>query len=69
MVRLLIGPTAPDRVIAVDALGAVLVLYMVMLSIQYGREMLLDVALAFTILSFIGTLVVAKYLEGDKLFK
>lgn len=69
IIRLALGPTAPDRVIALDAIGSVFIAILVVLSIEYGKSMLLDVALAFSLLSFIGAIVISKYLEGDKLFK
>jgi multisubunit Na+/H+ antiporter MnhF subunit len=65
-IRLFLGPTVPDRVLAVDSIAPCGILVLVIFGIQYGQEMLLDVAIAFTILAFMGTIVISKYLGGDK---
>jgi len=62
--RLVRGPTAPDRVIAGDAMASVAVALLVFLSFHYEEAMLLDIALLTALLGFIGTLTIAKYLEG-----
>ena len=68
ILRVLLGPTAPDRVIAVDALGTLLVVLIVFLGMEYSSPMLIDIAIAYAILSFIGAIAYSKYLEGKKLF-
>ena len=62
--RAVLGPTAPDRVVAVDAFTAILVACFVLLGVYYRAPFYLDVALVYAIMAFIGTLAVAKYLEG-----
>jgi multicomponent Na+:H+ antiporter subunit F len=68
IVRAFLGPTAPDRVIAIDTLGILVVPILVLFSIQSNKPMLLDLALAYAFLAFIGTIAISKYLEGKKLF-
>jgi len=65
--RVLAGPTGPDRVIAADTLTSILTAGLGYLAIYYGADYLLDVALSLAILNFIGTLAIAKYLEGRPL--
>ena len=62
--RLVKGPTAPDRVIAGDAMTSIIIALMVILSVYYGEAALLDLALVIAFLGFIGTLAISKYLEG-----
>jgi len=62
-VRAVLGPTAPDRVVAVDALVAISISGMVLLGFYYRSQMYLDIALLYAMLAFIGSLAVAKYLE------
>lgn len=62
--RAALGPTAPDRIIAVDALVALMVGALVLLSVYYRASIYLDVALVYAFLAFLGTLAIAKYLEG-----
>jgi len=63
-VRAALGPTAPDRVVAVDAIGALMVTSMVLLGVYYQASIYLDVALVYAFLAFLGTLAISKYLEG-----
>ena len=58
------GPTAPDRTVAIDILGVLLVGFCALLSILTGRDFYMSVAIAWALLSFIGTIALAKYLEG-----
>ncbi len=60
------GPTIPDRMVAIDILGILVVGICALLAITGGRKFLIDIALAWIFLSFIGTLALAKYLSGRK---
>jgi multicomponent Na+:H+ antiporter subunit F len=65
--RIGFGPTAPDRAVAMDILGVILVGFCALLSLLTGRDFYLSVAIAWALLSFIGTIALAKYLEGKGL--
>ncbi len=67
MLRIGLGPTMPDRVIAFDALVSILISFIVVLSIFYRNNIFLDIALVYAVSGFIGTLVISKYLVGKKL--
>ena len=58
------GPTAPDRTVAIDILGIVIVGFTGLLGVVTGKDFYLNVALAWALLSFIGTIALAKFLEG-----
>ena len=58
------GPTAPDRMVAIDVLGTVVVGFVGLLTAVTGKEYLLDVAIVWGLISFVGTLALAKYLVG-----
>ncbi len=58
------GPTAPDRTVAIDILGILVVGFCGFLSVLTGRDFYMNVAISWALLSFIGTLALAKYLEG-----
>lgn len=58
------GPTAPDRTVAIDILGIIVVGFCAILSMVTGKDFYLNVALAWALLSFIGTIALAKFLEG-----
>jgi len=62
--RIGLGPTAPDRAVAIDILGIVIVGFCGILGIVTGKDFYLNIALAWALLSFIGTIALAKFLEG-----
>ena len=62
--RVLQGPTAADRIVAIDIFGILIVGLCAMLSIATGRSWYIDIGIAWGLQSFIGTLALAKYLEG-----
>ncbi|HLR66528.1 Na(+)/H(+) antiporter subunit F1 [Virgibacillus alimentarius] len=61
--RILIGPTNPDRAIALDLVGISLMALAALTAVFLTTTKLNDVVLLIGILSFIGTLGIAKYLE------
>jgi multicomponent Na+:H+ antiporter subunit F len=65
-VRGVLGPTAPDRVVAFDAITSLMVAALVILGVVYEASFYLDVALVYAMLAFLGTLAIAKYLEGRR---
>jgi multicomponent Na+:H+ antiporter subunit F len=52
--------------VAIDILGILVVGICALMSITTRRNFLIDIALAWIFLSFIGTLALAKYLSGRK---
>lgn len=64
LLRAALGPTAPDRVVAIEAFTALSVAGLVLLGVYYRAAFYLDVALVYALLSFVATVAIAKYLEG-----
>ncbi|MEX1117949.1 MAG: monovalent cation/H+ antiporter complex subunit F [Terrimicrobiaceae bacterium] len=58
-VRLAKGPSLPDRVVAIDALATMGVGALVATSITTGQAVLLDIALAMALITFLGTIALA----------
>jgi len=58
------GPSAPDRTVAIDILGILIVGFCALTGLKARRSFYLDIALAWALLSFIGTIALAKFLEG-----
>ena len=58
------GPSAPDRTVAIDIFGIVMVGFCALLSLTTGKDFYFVIALAWALLSFIGTIALAKFLEG-----
>jgi multicomponent Na+:H+ antiporter subunit F len=65
VVRAILGPTAPDRVVALDTMNTFVVAAMVLLGTAFGEIAYIDVAIVYAVLSFVTTLYIAKYLEDN----
>ncbi len=61
-VRILIGPRAQDRVLALDSLYVSAMLMLVVFGIQTGRTLYFEAALVIALLGFTSTLALAKFL-------
>ncbi|MEO0198862.1 MAG: monovalent cation/H+ antiporter complex subunit F [candidate division WOR-3 bacterium] len=62
--RFILGPTAPDRVVATDILTVMTTIILIFVALISGRSIYLDVALVYAVLSFIAVVAIARYLEG-----
>jgi len=62
-VRIIIGPTFSDRVIAMDVVGVNLISAMAIVSILFSTRAFYDVILVLGILAFISTISFSKFLE------
>lgn len=58
--RALLGPTVYDRILAVNAFGTKAVLFIAIAGFFAGRPEFLDIALAYALINFIGTVAVLK---------
>ena len=64
-IRLAKGPTLPDRVIAIDLIGVLLVGLLVVMAGEMAQQALLDVAMVVALISFVGTVAYARYIERE----
>jgi multicomponent Na+:H+ antiporter subunit F len=64
-VRLVLGPTAPDRVIALDTVNTLTIAAMIIFGVIYQEIIFVDVAIVYGLLSFVSTLYIAKYIGGE----
>jgi multisubunit Na+/H+ antiporter MnhF subunit len=62
--RVFAGPSQPDRVIALDTIATNTVGLILVLDIKSGSRAYIDAALVIALLSFLGTVSLAKYLAG-----
>lgn len=61
--RVIKGPSTPDRVVALDAIGINLISIIALVSILLRTHAFLEIILLLGILAFIGTVAFSKYLE------
>ena len=65
-VRLVKGPTLPDRVIAIDLIGVLMVCLLVVMAGLAAQAAFLDVAMVVALISFVGTVAYARYIERER---
>ena len=67
VVRVFMGPGAPTRLVAFDTLNTLVVASLVIVAMMSdNRPFYIDVAIVYALLSYVMTLYVAKYIQGDK---
>lgn len=63
ILRLVKGPTAFDRVMSVDTINVIVTGTIAVLALVFENGIYLDIALVYGILSFLETIIIARYLE------
>ena len=63
-VRLVAGPTLPDRVVALNGLLIVGMVLLAELAVETGRGTFLPVLVLLSVVGFLGTAMIARFLEG-----
>jgi multicomponent Na+:H+ antiporter subunit F len=61
--RVVRGPTLPDRVVALDLVGVLVAGIAVVSASLTGSPYFLDVAIVIALISFVGTIAYARYIE------
>lgn len=65
--RSIVGPTIYDRILAVNSFGTKVVLLIPVYGFVTGRPEFIDIALAYALINFIGTIAILKYFEFNYL--
>jgi len=66
LIRVVFGPTVPDRVVGLDTINTLVIASMVIFGAASKEVIYIDVAIVYALLSFVSTLFIAKYLEGGR---
>jgi multicomponent Na+:H+ antiporter subunit F len=61
--RIVVGPTLADRVVAVDVLATMIIGALAVVALATGTPLLLDIALAIALIVFLGTVAMAMTIE------
>ena len=64
LARFVRGPSRVDRVVAFDVLTVISITFIVLVALVENRGIYLDAALVYALLSFLGVIAIARYLEG-----
>ena len=71
-IRVIIGPTLADRVLALDQLISIVIGFIAVIAVKTGFELYVDIALALALVGFLATAAFARYIfirgrgEGDQ---
>ena len=68
-VRLVLGPSLPDRVVALDMMTVAIVTFCSIAAIRYDTPAFLDVALVLALVSFLATVALARFAERQRIRK
>jgi multisubunit Na+/H+ antiporter MnhF subunit len=66
LLRLVLGPHSPDRIVAADTLSVITTAGLAGLAALLASPLYLDVALIYGVLAFVGVVAIARAIEGDR---
>ena len=64
LARLLLGPNAPNRIVALDTINTLVMAFLVVLGAAFNAIIYIDVAIVYAMLAFVSTLYISHYLEA-----
>lgn len=66
LLRLVLGPHSPDRIVAADTLSVITTVGIAGMALVFGSALYLDVALIYGVLAFVGVVAIARAIEGNR---
>ncbi|MEM8849314.1 MAG: cation:proton antiporter [Pseudomonadota bacterium] len=66
MIRLIIGPSLPDRVVALDTMTILIVAFCGLFALDTGSLAFLDVAVVLALIGFLATVALARFVERKR---
>jgi len=66
IIRIASSSNIPERIVALDTINTLVVVLLVALGAAYRKALYIDIAIVYGLLSFIGTLFIARYLREER---
>src|SRR5690606_33536322 len=66
VLRVVIGPTLPDRVVALDMLVTIAIGFIVVIGVRTGYTLYLDIAIALGLVGFLATVAFARFVMSRR---
>ena len=66
LIRLLLGPTAPDRVVSADTLSVIATAGLTGIAAYLNSALYLDVALVYAAIAFVGVVAISRVIDGGE---
>ncbi len=63
VIRVIIGPTIWDRLLGLNMISSKIIVSIVILAVLLDKSFLLDIALVYAVLGFLGTVLIARFIE------
>jgi multicomponent Na+:H+ antiporter subunit F len=63
-IRAILGPTAVDRLVAVNVIGTKTIVLIVLVSLILKETYFVDVALVYALISFLASIIIAEFIEN-----
>jgi len=63
LARILVGPTLPDRVVAIDLMSILVMCIIAIYSVVSYNDIYLDIIIALALVTFLGTIAFAQFIE------
>ncbi|TDM12759.1 Na(+)/H(+) antiporter subunit F1 [Macrococcus lamae] len=67
--RMIKGPSLPDRVVAFDTIGVIIMSSVAIMSVIYGTKSYLEAILIIGVLAFISTIATSRFIERGVIFE
>lgn len=64
--RLVTGPTIPDRILAIDVMSYSLAVIMGLVAVLLESSYLIVISFTLALWYYVGSLYIARYMEGEK---
>jgi multicomponent Na+:H+ antiporter subunit F len=62
LIRLIKGPSSPDRVVAFDLISVTTVAFILLFSVSINESVYIDIAIALALVAFLGTVACSRYI-------
>jgi multicomponent Na+:H+ antiporter subunit F len=64
--RIAFSRNVPERIVALDTINTLIIVLMIVLGAVQRKALYIDIGIIYGVISFIGTLYIAKYLIGEE---
>lgn len=66
IVRIAFSKNIPERIVALDTINTLIIALLVVLGAVFRRALYIDIAIVYGLLSFVGTIYIARYLREER---
>jgi multicomponent Na+:H+ antiporter subunit F len=63
IIRIILGPTIWDRMLGMNLISSKIIMAIVVFALILDKSYLLDIAIAYTLIGFIGMVLIARFIE------